>query len=198
MFTGLVESTGQVIHSEPSLSGARHAIAIPFAAELAPGDSVSVNGCCLTVTSADPAAGDVSFDLLQETLRHTNLGDLQPGDPVNLERALRADARLGGHFVQGHVDATGEILDYSRHGQDHRLEVALPPAFARYLIPKGSVAVDGMSLTVAVLGSDSFTIWITPHTHLVTNLATRKPGQRVNLEFDVLAKYLERLTAKSS
>lgn len=196
MFTGIVESTGKVVLLEERGASALLEIEIPFATELALGDSVAINGCCLTVTSTDFSTRTVSFDLLQETLRLTNLGDLQPGEPVNLERALRADARLGGHFVQGHVDATAEILDYAPDGQDHRLEVALPEEFARYVIQKGSIAVDGMSLTVATLGSDSFTIWITPHTHEVTNLLIRKPGQRANLEFDLLAKYLERLTAK--
>ena len=196
MFTGIVESTGKVVLLEERGTSARLEIEIPFAAELALGDSVAINGCCLTVTCADPATRTVSFDLLRETLRLTNLGDLHPADPVNLERALRADARLGGHFVQGHIDATAEILDYSTHGQDRRLEVALPDDFARYVIQKGSIAVDGMSLTVATLGSESFTIWITPHTHIATNLPIRKPGQHVNLEFDLLAKYLERLTAK--
>lgn len=124
MFTGIVEFTGKVVLLDQTDAGGRLEIAMPFAAELALGDSVAINGCCLTVTSADIDSGAVSFDLLQETLRLTNLGDLQTGDPVNLERALRADARLGGHFVQGHIDATAELLDYSPDGQDHRLEIA--------------------------------------------------------------------------
>ena len=194
MFTGIVETTGEVANLKVTEAGGRLELKIPFARELELGESVAVNGCCLTVAAADEANEIISFDLLQETLRLTNLGDLRPGDPVNLERALRADARLGGHFVQGHVDATAELLDYSEDGQDHRLKVALPQDFARYVISKGSITVDGMSLTVALLEEDSFTIWITPHTHAVTNLRIREKGQRVNMEFDVLAKYMERLT----
>ena len=197
MFTGLVETTGKVAEFKVTDGGGQLHIRIPFTSELELGESVAINGCCLTVAAIDNESGSVRFDLLQETLRLTNLGDLTPEDPVNLERALRADARLGGHFVQGHVDTTAELLAYSEDGQDHRLQVALPKKFARYVIPKGSITVDGMSLTVAVLDSDNFTIWITPHTHAVTNLQIRKAGQRVNLEFDVLAKYMERLTQLS-
>ena len=194
MFTGLVETTGKVAELKVTDGGGQLHIRIPFTGELELGESVAVNGCCLTVAAIDTEKGTVRFDLLQETLRLTNLGDLVPDNPVNLERALRADARLGGHFVQGHVDTTAELLDYSEDGQDHRLQISLPQKFARYVIPKGSITVDGMSLTVATLESNSFTIWITPHTHAVTNLLIRKAGQRVNLEFDVLAKYMERLT----
>ena len=198
MFTGLVETTGKVDRLEVTDGGGQLYIQIPFYDELELGESVATNGCCLTVAAIDTESGTIRFDLLQETLRLTNLGDLKADDPVNLERALRADARLGGHFVQGHVDTTAELLDYSEDGQDHRLQVSLPENFARYVIPKGSITVDGMSLTVAVLDKDNFTIWITPHTHAVTNLLIRRAGQRVNLEFDVLAKYMERLTQFSS
>jgi len=155
------------------------------------GDSIAVNGCCLTVTKR--LVDEVSFDLLEETLKRTNLGDLTPGSKVNLEPALGAGAKMGGHFVQGHIDTTAEVLDYSAHGADHRLEVALPREFAQYVISKGSICIDGISLTVAELREKSFVCWIIPTTHEVTNLAARRAGERVNLEFDMLAKYVERI-----
>jgi len=192
MFTGIVERTGTVRALEPVAEGARLVLALPeIAAELSLGESVAVNGCCLTV-AAFPEPGNVRFDLLAETLRVTNLGELHPGSLVNIERALRVGDRLSGHFVQGHVDARAEILVWEAIGQDHRLTVRLPASFARYTIPRGSVTVDGMSLTMADLEPDRFTIWITPHTHAVTNLQTRQAGETVNLEFDVLAKYVDR------
>jgi riboflavin synthase len=192
MFTGIVERTAAVQALEPVATGARLVLAVPeIASELALGESVAVNGCCLTV-AAFPEPGTVRFDLLAETLRVTNLGDLRPGSLANVERALRVGDRLSGHFVQGHVDAREEILIWEPVGQDHRLVVRLPEAFARYTIPRGSVTVDGMSLTIADLGRDRFTIWITPHTFAVTNLRARSAGETVNLEFDVLAKYLDR------
>ena len=158
------------------------------------GDSIAVNGCCLTVTARDGER--VSFDLLAETLRLTNLGALLPGVKVNLEPALGAGAKLGGHFVQGHVDTAAEVLDFSPHGADFRLEVALPAEFAQYVAFKGSIAVDGISLTVAEVKDASFVCWIIPHTRAVTNLAARKKGERVNLEFDLLAKYVERIVSR--
>lgn len=194
MFTGIVECTGIVRSLSADSAGGRLELSgTPdgFAAGLAAGESVAVNGCCLTVT-ADSTAEIVRFDLLQETLRVTNLGDLRPGDPVNLERAMRADARFSGHFVQGHVDATGEILSYTPEGRDHRLVIALPAAGRSLVIPKGSITVDGMSLTIAGLQEDRFTIWITPHTHAVTSLTRARPGRRVNLEFDLIGKYIAR------
>lgn len=193
MFTGIVEARGEVVAREPVATGARLILRVPFAAALAPGESVAVNGACLTATAIDPAAGTVAFDLLAETLRVTNLGDLAAGDAVNLERALAVGDRLSGHFVQGHVDCVSEILAWEPVGQDHRLEVALPPAMARYVIRKGSLCVDGISLTVADLAPDRLTLWIIPHTAAVTNLGAARPGKRVNLEFDLLAKYLERM-----
>jgi riboflavin synthase len=157
------------------------------------GDSVAVNGCCLTVTARD---GDtLAFDLLAETLARTNLSRLEPGAPVNLERALAAHARLGGHFVQGHIDTTGQVLGFDPHGADHRLEIALPAEFARYVAFKGSIAIDGISLTVAEVQPDRFVVWIIPHTLAMTNLRTRKAGDFVNLECDLLAKYVERILA---
>lgn len=195
MFTGIIEACGEVLSLEPSAAGGRLVLRLPFAPELALGESVAVNGACLTVADLDPASGAASFDLLAETLRVTNLGDLSPGDLVNLERALPAGGRLSGHLVQGHVDRASEILAWEAVGQDHRLEIALPPEFARYVIRKGSLCVDGISLTVADLGEDRVTCWIIPHTAAVTNLSRSRPGRRVNLEFDLIAKHLERLAA---
>jgi len=157
------------------------------------GDSVAVNGCCLTVTTREGER--LGFDLLAETLRLTSLGDLAPGARVNLEPALGAGAKLGGHFVQGHVDTCAEVLDFSASGQDFRLEVALPREFAQYVAYKGSIAVDGISLTVADVRDASFVCWIIPHTREVTNLRARRKGGRVNLEFDLLAKYVERIVS---
>lgn len=194
MFTGLVECTGRVIALEPRGESARLTLeAGKLAAELAEGDSLAVNGCCLTVTDADPAAGRVSFDLLMQTLRVTSLGDLQPGSLVNLERALAVGARLGGHFVQGHVDATARVLDWSRHGQDHRLVVELAAEHRGLVIPKGSICLDGISLTAAEVAPESVTCWIIPHTCAVTHLHTKKAGDRLNVEFDMLGKYVREL-----
>ena len=191
MFTGLVENVGVVRALEARGEQARLSIAIPFAPELSAGESVAINGCCLTTTAVD---GDTaSFDLLAQTLDVTSLGQLTKGSLANLERALPADGRLGGHFVQGHVDATGEILDFAPRGQDHRLEIALPPEIHKYCIDKGSLAIDGISLTIAELTPASAIFWIIPHTVEITHLKTAKVGQRVNLEADLLAKYAEKL-----
>lgn len=195
MFTGLVIETGELLSLERLEKSARLTLRAPTVGPSAQiGDSVAVNGCCLTVAARDDEK--LSFDLLAETLRVTNLGDLAPGARVNLEPALGAGAKLGGHFVQGHVDTTAEVLDFSQHGSDFRLEIALPPAFAHYVAFKGSIAVDGISLTVAEVKDTSFVCWIIPHTREVTNLAARKKGERVNLEFDLLAKYVERIVAR--
>jgi riboflavin synthase len=198
MFTGLVESTGKVV--TPATPGEDSRLVLEarlIAPELNPGDSVAVNGCCLTATDIDPNAGSVAFDLLAETLRVTNLGELRAGSLVNLERALRADQRLGGHFVQGHVDTTSIAKEFSRCGDDYRLRVELPAAFKQYVIAKGSIAIDGISLTVAELDDKSgeFTCYIIPHTMQETHLKTLARSQRVNLEFDLLAKYVERMLA---
>lgn len=192
MFTGLVVETGELLAMEPRGDSARLTVRAPLVGPTAAlGDSIAVNGCCLTVT--ERLEDRVSFDLLAETMRRTSLGDIAPGGRVNLEPALGAGAKLGGHFVQGHVDTTAEVLDYSLHGADHRLEIALPPDFAQYIVFKGSICVDGISLTVAELREKSFVCWIIPTTHEVTNLSTRRAGERVNLEFDMLAKYVERI-----
>src|SRR6478735_4627952 len=192
MFTGIVEETGEVIALERSSHGARLKVrADVVTSGLQLGDSIAVNGCCLTATAQE--GGILSFDLLQETLSRTNLGDLVPGVPVNLERALAAGARLGGHFVQGHIDCPSEILALEPVGADHRLEIALPAEFAGLVAFKGSIAVDGISLTVAEVRPESFVLWIIPHTMSATNLRIRRRGDRVNLEFDLLAKYLQRM-----
>jgi riboflavin synthase len=195
MFTGLIEELGEVVSLEQASSGGiRLTLRAPTIAQEAQlGESVAVNGCCLTVAARQD--GLLRFDLLQETLARTSLGGVQPGGCLNLERALLAGGRLGGHFVQGHVDCTAEILALERRGADVRLEVALPEAGARYLVEKGSIAVDGISLTVAELGKESFVLWIIPHTLAETNLGRRKTGDKVNLEYDLLAKYVERMLA---
>lgn len=199
MFTGIVERTGRVASLTPVADGARLLLenVADLAADMALGDSLAVNGCCLTVTElrADEPADGIAFDILAQTLRVTNLGSLVPGAVVNLERAMKADGRLGGHFVQGHVDCRSEITVFEQHGQDYRLDVRVPRAFAAYVLPKGSLTVDGISLTTAEVddATESVTMWITPHTFAVTSLACAKVGTPVNLEFDLLAKYMERI-----
>jgi riboflavin synthase len=194
MFTGIIEETGRVAAFTPAAA----AWSLQVAARLVPGDvavgdSVAVNGCCLTVTRFDP--GNLWFDVLEETRRLTNFAQLAPGSAVNLERSLRADSRLGGHFVTGHIDVPGRIDLLALRGQDHYLRVRVPGGFARYLVYKGSVAIDGISLTVAEVEGDAFAVWLIPHTLAVTNLRDRKAGESVNLEFDLLAKYVEKLSA---
>lgn len=202
MFTGLVEATGTITKITNLGDQSRYEIAIPFASELALGDSVATNGCCLTVSEL--AEGTASFDLLHQTLKVTSLGSLKVGSTVNLERALLPTQRLGGHFVQGHVDATGTLIDLSTHGQDHRLEISLPPNIHKYCIDKGSIAIDGISLTIAELKAPaddcegeqalaSAVFWITPHTFRETHLHTLEIGSPINLEADLLAKYTEKL-----
>ena len=192
MFTGLVELTGKVLSLEPRGESARLIVEAPkIAPELTLGESVAVNGCCLTVT--DIADGTFAFDLLMQTLRVTSLGDLQTGSLVNLERAMRLGDRFGGHFVQGHVDDTLRILDFSPHGQDHRLEVEFPSKHHGLVIPKGSICLDGISLTAAEVTVSSVTCWIIPHTAQVTHLHTKKAGDRVNVEFDMLGKHVREL-----
>ena len=197
MFTGLVEETGRVVWLRRSTtSGLQIQIAAPGVAKGAHrGDSVAVNGCCLTV--ANHRQEFITFDLLQETLDCTNLKHLRPDTVVNLERPLAANGRLGGHFVQGHVDCAAQILTFERQGEDYRLDVALPPEFLHLVVPKGSVSISGISLTVGAIAADRFTVWIIPHTRKATNLYHAKPGDHVNLEFDVLAKYVERMLSRT-
>lgn len=196
MFTGLIEACGTVRSLERRGDQARLSIAIPFAPEMALGESVAVNGCCLTAVAVDPTGAE--FDVLMQTLDVTSLGDLVAGSPVNLERALRAGDRLGGHFVQGHIDATGIIERLEPHGQDHLLEVRLPESLAPLCIDKGSLAIDGISLTIAAIEGTLARFWIIPHTHQQTNLHARQAGQRVNLEADILAKHVAKLIGKHS
>lgn len=196
MFTGIVESVGTVQSIDFREGGARLVLNVGgMAKELSLGESVAVNGCCLTVTQFDGDTGTAAFDLLIETMRVTSLGELHEGSIVNLERALRIGDRLSGHFVQGHVDTTALILALEPVGMDYQFTVALPEEWARLAVHKGSVCIDGMSLTIAELGEDRMTFWITPHTFSVTNLRNAREGGIVNLEFDMLAKHLERLVS---
>ena len=203
MFTGIVEELGRVVRLETVEDSARLTVEAPTVTQdVNLGDSVSVNGCCLTVTAVHGST--FTADLMAETLTRTTLGSQAPGDPVNLERALRASDRLGGHIVQGHVDATAEVLDHHRGEHWDLLRISLPQEIARYVAVKGSVALDGVSLTVVdvVHASDvtpvpgagaSLSVGLIPETLRRTTLGTRRPGERVNLEVDVLAKYAERL-----
>ena len=191
MFTGLIEATGKVLSIEPRDEQVRLTLLIPFANELTDGESVAVNGCCLTVTRHDEKSA--SFDVLQQTLNVTSLGELSEGRLVNLERAMLAGDRFGGHFVQGHVDNTGELVDLSPHGGDYRLEIELPSELMPLCIDKGSLAIDGISLTIAELKDSSAVFWIIPHTMEMTRLNDAEIGQRVNLEADVIAKHVARL-----
>lgn len=191
MFTGLIEATATVEGVQPGGSGSVLGIATPLAGELSNGDSIAVNGVCLTVTSSN----DRSFavDVSPQTLRVTTLGAFAPGRTVNLERPLRADARLGGHFVLGHVDGVGRIRAFRLDGASYWLEVEAPREMAPYFIDKGSIAVDGISLTIARLDLAAVGLQIIPYTWQHTALAHAKPGDAVNLEADVLGKYVARL-----
>ena len=192
MFTGLIEEVGTVMDLRPNDTTKRLEIAAPrIAGQIQIGDSLAVNGCCLTISSFTGNA--LSFDLLNETLARTNLKSVGKGGRVNLERALSATARLGGHFVQGHIDCAVPIVALEEKGADLRVEVELPDEFAHFVISKGSIALNGISLTVAEILPRSFVVWIIPHTRSQTNLAEAKPGDLVNLEFDLLAKYVERM-----
>ncbi len=192
MLRGIVEAVGEVARMVESTPGTYLLeLQTPLASQMKIGDSLANNGVCLTVVSQTSSI--LGFDLLAETVTRSNLIDLKAGDLVNLERSMAASSRFDGHLVQGHVDTTAKLLAVEAHGQDHRIEVELPRDFARYVIFKGSIAVNGVSLTVAELLSDRFVNWIIPHTWSLTNLRQLQPGDRVNLEFDQIAKYLERL-----
>ena len=190
MFTGLVERVAEVAEVDSTESGVRLRIATTLARELAPGDSLAVNGVCLTVTVAEADA--VGADVGPETLRVTTLGGLRRRSLVNLERPLRADGRFGGHFVQGHVDAVGRIQDLKSDAGFHRLTVQFPASLSAFIVQKGSIAVDGISLTVAALAADRFDVQIVPFTMEHTNLRNAQPGDRVNLECDMVGKYVVR------
>lgn len=195
MFTGLVQGAARVVSLTPrQADGARLTLSHPLLASAKPGDSIATNGCCLTVV--DPQGDTASFDLLAETLRLTNLGDLKAGMVANIEPSLLPTDRMGGHFVTGHIDCVGTIAFFGQVGADWRLDISVPEGFRRYLVSKGCVAVDGMSLTVAEVLPEGFRIWLIPHTLEVTNLAGRRQGDRVNLESDLLAKYAEKLLSR--
>lgn len=193
MFTGLIEDVGTVERLEAGAGGARLRVRTRLAAELADGDSVAVNGVCLTAAAV--AGGGFEADVMNQTLELTSLGPLRPGDRVNLELALRPADRLGGHIVQGHVDAAGVLAAVSEDGFARRLRVACPPELLRHLAERGSVAVDGVSLTVAAVHGDGFEVSLTPETLARTTLGEAAAGHRVNLETDILAKYVERLAS---
>ena len=207
MFTGLIEEVGEIIEVRASDSGTQlrpqvastrkgsvlQIAASGIAKKVRSGDSIAVNGCCLTLTSR--RGNCLTFDLLEETIACTNLKNLRRSDPVNLERALAAEGRLGGHFVQGHIDCVSPIVAFDKKGADFRLEVELPAEFAQYVARKGSIALNGISLTVAEVLPKSFVAWIIPHTKRHTNLDRARAGDLVNVEFDILAKYVERALA---
>jgi riboflavin synthase len=190
MFTGLIESVGLVSGVTPDAAGMRLRVSTVLASELQPGESLAVNGVCLTVVSA--ADGTVYADLGPETARVTTLGSLRSGQPVNLERAMRADSRVGGHFVQGHVDGTGTVKAMREDGDAHWLTVGFGEALAAFVIPKGSIAIDGVSLTIAALRDGELDVMIIPFTWDHTNLHALAPRDRVNLECDMVGKYVAR------
>jgi riboflavin synthase len=194
MFTGIVEATGLVVSREATEKSTRFMVEAGALVEGTKiGDSVATNGCCLTVVAVEGSR--LVFDMLEETLLRTNLKSCRVGAAVNLERSLRADGRLGGHFVSGHVDGTGVIKTWERVEKDHILEIGIAAEWGRYLVPKGCIAVDGMSLTVVEVKPAAFTIWIIPHTLEITALRERSVGDEVNVEFDLVAKYTEKILA---
>ena len=194
MFTGLVADKGTVTAVDATADGVRLAVETALAPEIAEGDSVAVNGVCLTATSI--AGGAFTADVMHETLRRSSLAEVAEGAPVNLELPLRATDRLGGHVVQGHVDGLGTIRDIREDGFSRVVEIAAPEEALRYVVEKGSIAVDGISLTVASVTADTFTVALIPETLERTNLGAASPGQPVNLEVDVLAKYVEKLVTR--
>jgi riboflavin synthase len=190
MFTGIIEAVGEIADLRPSDAGLRVRIATELAPQLADGDSLAVNGTCLTVVAVH--GGAVEMDISPETIRVTSLGRLAPGRLVNLERSMRADSRFGGHFVQGHVDAVGVLAGVRPEGDSRRLSFGFPGALAPNIVPKGSIAVDGISLTVASVEGERFDVQIIPFTWEHTNLRILEPGDGVNLECDILGKYVLR------
>ena len=192
MFTGIVEEPGTVVRIQPGRKSTELTVRTGVTGKtLRTGNSIAVNGACLTVVKKRGTL--VAFDVLNQTLHCTNFGELKTGSLVNLERPVRADGRLDGHFVQGHVDATGVVRRWEQIGKDFVLEVTVPTSLRKYIVSKGSIAIDGISLTVADVGRDWLRIWIIPHTRTITNLRTRRVGEQVNLEADILAKHMERL-----
>jgi riboflavin synthase len=201
MFTGIVEETGIVAQIKPTAKSIQLTVRTNICGRsLKPGDSLALNGCCLTAVKISSRGKHklARFDLLKETWNLTNLQFVRPGSLVNLERPLRPDGRLGGHFVTGHIDGRGRIIRWEKLGQDHVLDIAAPAAILRYIILKGSIAIDGISLTIAGVTTRGFRTWIIPHTLQVTALAQRKVGDTVNLETDLLGKYVEKFTTSST
>jgi riboflavin synthase len=196
MFTGLVETRATVARVERDGDGARLTVETPLAAELRDGDSVAVNGVCLTAVKADGAS--FSADVMVETLRRSSLGPLAGGDEVNVELPLRVGDRLGGHVVQGHVDGTGTVESVEAEGFARTVRIACDPELLAYVVEKGSIAVDGVSLTVAEVGDESFSVSLIPETLQRTTLGAAEPGRVVNLEVDVLAKYVEKLVTRTA
>ena len=194
MFTGLVQDLGTVTAVDAAGDGVRLGVRTALAGELSAGDSVAVNGVCLTATEV--ADGHFAADVMRETLRRSSLAEAAAGAAVNLELPLRAGDRLGGHVVQGHVDGVGAVRDVREDGFARWVTIAPPPEVLRYVVEKGSVAVDGVSLTVAAVADDAFSVSLIPETLERTTLGAARPGQPVNLEVDVLAKYVERLVAR--
>lgn len=201
MFTGIVEEAGRIERIQPGTKSIRLVVRSRVCARTArKGASIAVNGCCLTVVAVSKRTryALLEFDLLEETWRRTNFQHVGVGGLVNLERPLRATGEFGGHFVTGHVDGLGTITRWERLGRDHVLDIRIPVELRRYMVFKGSVAVDGISLTVAELLEDGFRVWIIPHTYEVTALRGRKPGDLVNVEADIIGKYVERFVAPHS
>jgi riboflavin synthase len=195
VFTGLIEEVGHVLWIRISERGTQLQVSAPnLARDTAVGESIAVNGCCLTISLQ--REDQLTFDLLEETLDRTNLKQLRRDSPVNLERALVAGGSMGGHFVQGHIDCTSKVISFERAGNDYRLEVDLPSDFAHYAAYKGSVALNGISLTIGELLPKSFAVFVIPHTQRHTNIEIIQPGDLLNIEFDILAKYVERMLAR--
>lgn len=193
MFTGIVEGVGKVVSFEEKKAAWLLKLQAPeFIAEtLSDGDSLACNGCCLTLIGRD--ANELSFELLEETIRLTSFEGVKAGTKINLERPLAANARLGGHFVSGHIDVRSKVGVFEQKGKNFYLKVAVPKEFSKYVVYKGSVAIDGISLTIAEANADSLAVWLIPHTLEVTNLSDCEAGKYVNLEFDLLAKYVEKI-----
>jgi riboflavin synthase len=194
MFTGLIESVGHIEEVKPTPAGFRLRVTTPLATELRPGDSLAINGVCLTVIASD--AHGLHADVSPETARVTTFGTAKRGGTVNLERPLRAGARLDGHFVQGHVDATGQIEDLRQEGDSWWLTIAYPPPLAQFIVRKGSIAVDGISLTVAGIDDKRFDVQVIPYTWSHTSLQHAREGDSVNIECDILGKYVARAVEK--
>ncbi|NUR92871.1 MAG: riboflavin synthase [Nonomuraea sp.] len=196
MFTGIIEELGEVVAKEPQGDSARLSVRGPKVTEDAKhGDSIAVNGVCLTVVEV--GGGVFTVDVIKESLDRSSLGDLREGSRVNLERSVRVDQRLDGHIVQGHVDGTAVLLSRQAGERWDNLRFSLPPELSRYVAEKGSIAIDGISLTVTTVDEESFGVSLIPTTLKLTTMGTREPGDRVNLEVDVIAKYVERLVVKS-